>query len=151
MADCEARSARRATAGRAPGLHRAFDLLEIEGHKSPGYAAGLRYGEQMSFMAAHRHPHQPHRVQRSRTTIITQVPMNSPVPSALSGTAAAAEPGPRDPAEYVFDPRRLQSKKLFDVAVERATAALRDRGGPSPASKVAYLALQPPHLGVAPW
>jgi len=35
---------------------------------------------------------------------------------------------PGDPAEYVFDPRPVQSKSFFDAAVERARAVLREAG-----------------------
>jgi len=89
---------------------------------------GLRYGEQMGlkwrdvdFLTGLITVH------RSKNGHSRQVPMNSIVRSVLMDLAGKRA-RPSDPAEYVFDPRPVQSKSFFDGAMERAQAALREAG-----------------------
>jgi site-specific recombinase XerD len=66
-------------------------------------------------------------VTRTKNDHSRQIPMNSVVRSILMDLAGNRA-RPNDPAEYVFDPRPVQSKSFFDAAVERAQAVLREAG-----------------------
>lgn len=89
---------------------------------------GLRFGEQMGLQWQHVDMLTGLiTIQRSKNNQSRQVPMNSLVRSAIMDLGSRrARPG--DPAEYVFDPRPVQSKSFFDAAVERARATLREAG-----------------------
>jgi integrase len=66
-------------------------------------------------------------VQKSKNGHSRRIPMNSVVRSVVMDLAANRK-RPSDPAEYVFDPRPVQSKSFFDRAVQRAQEMLSEAG-----------------------